>query len=253
MTMTDNEHGEPSGLEARGATTGYFPDVYPSSHPSFPSNSSGAEEEPQVVIAEEFNTVRGVDLTLGYLAVGGARPDDMLPEIERFIADVEDQIERGDLVLPSAMDVHQYVASVITGAIPEGEREALALAFEDRRRIDNGPELRDQHVELLAARQRILNLEAEARQGKISNAMTQARLEQVVDLIDSPTVRAKAQKVVDSPVVSAKYFREPVLDEAMTDTERLLVHGRWSEVMEIARRAVRGTTHLLKGDFRKVS
>jgi len=253
MTMTDNEHGEPSGLEARRTTTGYFPEVYPTSHPSFPSNGSGTEEEPQVVLAEDFNTIRGVDLTLGYLAVGDARSDDMLPEIERFIADTQDQIERGDLILPSAMDVHQYVASVITGAIPEGEREALALAFEDRRQIVNGPELQDQHMELLSARQRILDLEAEARQGKISNAMTQAKLDQVVDLIDSPTVKAKAQRVVDSPVVSAKYFREPVLDEAMTDTERLVVYGRWSEMLDIARRAIRGTSSLLKGDFRKVS
>ncbi|MFY9227729.1 MAG: hypothetical protein WAO28_00150 [Candidatus Microsaccharimonas sp.] len=253
MTMTDHEHGDPSGPEARRTTTAYFPDVYPSSHPSFSSDGSGADEEPQTVFAEEFNAVRGVDLTLGYLALGDARSDEMLPEIERLIADAEGQIERGDLVLPSAMDVHQYVASVIVGAIPEGEREALALAFEDRRQMANGFEVHQQEEELLAARRRIVELEAQTRQGKILTAIANAKLEQVVDLIDSPVVKAKAQKVVASPVVSAQYFREPVLEEEMTDTERLVVYGRWNEVMEMARRAVKGTTSLLKGDFRKVS
>lgn len=251
--MTDNRYGEPSGPEAGRTTTAFFPEVYPPSHPSFPSDGSGVEEEPRVVLAEEFNTIRGIDLVAGYLAVGSAGTEDMLPDIERFIADTEGQIERGDLVLPSAMDVHQYIASIIAGAIPEGEREALALAFEDRRNILNGHELQEQERGLLEARRRIAELEFETRQGKIATAIANAKLNQVVDLIDSPTVKAKAQKVVASPVVSAAYFREPVLDEAMTDTEKLAVYGRWSEVMEMARRAVRNTSHLLKGEFRKVS
>lgn len=251
--MTDSERGHTSGPEGQHTNTVSYHEMHPDAHPSFPSDGTTIQEAPQIVFADEFNTRRGTDLTMGYLAVGERQFDDMLPEIERLIDDVTGQIERGDLELPSAMDVHQYVATVITGAIPEGEREALALAFEERRHIVNGFESQQRHQELLTNRQRIVELEAEVRHGRIVTAMVSAKLDHVVGLIDSPTVRARAEKVVASPIVSARYFREPVLNEEMTDTERLIVYGRWNEIMEIARRAIEGTAHLFKRDFRKVS
>lgn len=207
MTVTDIEIASSSAPLRRAAEeAGSIHGL--DDHPSFPPVTL-VSPETQVVAASGYNAIKGSDVVTGVLATPDVEA--LKPDVARFIEDIKDQVARGDLVLDSPDDVLIYAAAMIAAAVPDGTRQAISLAFEDRRHIFEEAATASHLERILEAQRNAAELHKQLGLKSLELAVLRAKAAEAIDAIDNPQDWLRAQEIMAREQVAEAYFREPKL------------------------------------------